>query len=33
MEEIIVIKKDGSKQKFNRAKIEEAVLAAAKQVL
>ena len=33
MEEIIVIKKDGSKQKFNRAKIEEAVLAATKQVL
>ena len=33
MEEIIVLKKDGSKQKFNRAKIEEAVLAAAKQVL
>lgn len=33
MKEIIVIKKDGSKQKFNRAKIEEAVLAAAKQVL
>ena len=33
MKEIIVIKKDGSKQKFNRDKIEEAVLAAAKQVL
>lgn len=33
MKEIIVIKKDGSKQKFNRAKIEEAILAAAKQVL
>ena len=33
MEEIIVLKKDGSKQKFNRTKIEEAVLAAAKQVL
>lgn len=33
MEEIIVLKKDGSKQEFNRTKIEEAVLAAAKQVL
>lgn len=33
MKEVIVIKKDGSRQKFDRAKIEEAVLAAAKQVL
>lgn len=33
MEEIIVIKKDGTEEKFNKAKIEEAILAAAKQVV
>lgn len=33
MQEIIVIKKDGTEEKFNKAKIEEAILAAAKQVV